>query len=60
MFDARVRERNFGVWEDSTYDDFVNAVEKSNYERRDFKAQNGETWKDVMRRAQTFIANVTS
>lgn len=48
------------MWEGTDFQDFKAAELASGVERRSYLPEEGETWKDVMRRAEDFIADTAN
>ena len=54
--DPRIRERNFGVYENKYYSEFEDKVKESGFERWiDYTPNNGESHEDIHKRARNFI-----
>ena len=54
--DPRIRERNFGVYENANYSEFEDKVKECGFERWiDYTPNNGESHEDIHNRARTFI-----
>ena len=59
-FDARLREKGGGVLEGSPLGRFKQEADRAGMELRRYKPEEGESWHDVMMRAQSFVNDITT
>ncbi|CDW81697.1 phosphoglycerate mutase family protein [Stylonychia lemnae] len=58
--DARLREKGGGILEGQPLVTFKKEAQKAKKNLREYKPVKGESWSDVMRRAQSFISEILS